>query len=80
MDTIVDLLRAIKARYARAIATNEIHVHALNDGDEFFVVRSPDVARWMDETRAQILERSSQVCREAGLLELDFPRRAHGHW
>ena len=80
MDTIVDLLRAIRSRYQHAVNTGEIHVHALDDGQEFYAINDREVAHWMDATRAQILQLFSRLCEQAGLPSLRFPRRPWGPW
>ena len=80
MDAIVDLLRAIRSRYKHAVASGEIHVHALDDGREFHAINDRTVAHWMDATRAQILQLFSKLCEQAGLPGLRFPRRPWGPW
>ena len=39
---------------------------ARND-ESFYCIRDAEVANWMDETRDQVLEVFSAVCREAGV-------------
>ena len=75
MDTIVDLLRAIRSRYDAAKKSGQIHVHEHPSGEEFYDIRDPAVAHWMDATRAQVLEMFGQICREASVTPPVFPRR-----
>ncbi len=69
MDSIVDILRAIRSRYDHAVKTGTIHTHDLRDGDSFYDFRDPELADWMDQTRNQVLEIFGEVCREAGVPE-----------
>jgi len=80
MDAVVDLLRAIRSRYDQALKTGEIHVNPQPGEREFYVFNNREVAVWMDETRAQVIALFSNLCVEAGLQGLQFPRRPWGHF
>jgi len=80
MDAIVDLLRAIRARYKLAKKGGQIHVHANPDGREFYCIHDPAIAEWMDSTRRQILEMFSETCSDAGLPPIPFPRHFPRRW
>jgi hypothetical protein len=71
MDTIGDLLRAIRSRYDGARKEGTIQVNG-----EFYCIQDSELARWMDETRSQILTIFSDVCKQAGVAALLFPRPA----
>jgi len=74
MDTVVDLLRAVRSRYAEAIRSKEIHIHK-NKDSTFYCIHNPEVALWMDETRSQILLMFGEVCDKAGIPRPAFPHR-----
>ena len=69
MDTIVDLLRAIRSRYDDASKRNLIHRN-----DRFYCFHDPELAHWMDDTRSQVLAVFADVCEEAGVQCPVFPR------
>jgi len=69
MDVIGDLLRAIRSRYDDARERGLIHGR-----DRYYCFHDPELAQWMDETRAQVLMIFGQVCKEAGVAAPVFPR------
>jgi hypothetical protein len=69
MDVVGDLLRAIRSRYDDACRRGVIH----GDGD-YHCIHDGQLAMWMDETRAQILLVFGEVCKQAGVMALSFPR------
>lgn len=74
MDVIVDLLRAIRSRYALAIEQGHIGVGSEHGGTQSYCIYDRQVANWMDETRAEIIAVFSGLCEEAGVSALVFPR------
>ena len=80
MDAVVDLLRAIRSRYEFAVRSGQIHVSDRTDGDAFYCIHDPEIADWMDASRAQALQLFSEICQEAGVQAPVFPRhfRQHG--
>ena len=82
MDTVVDLLRAIRSRYSLAVQTGQIHLGSEYEGQQFYDIRNEQVADWMDSTRAEIIQLFSGLCEEAGIPPLHFPRsfRSWHHW
>jgi len=83
MDTIVDLLRAIRSRYSLAVQTGQIHLGSEHQGRQFYDIRDEQVADWMDSTRAEIIQLFSELCEEASIPPLHFPRffgRRRRHW
>jgi len=75
LDVVVDLLRAIRSRYADAVKTGAIHVSDRGGGDAFYVIHDDRVAEWMDVTRAEALAVFGDVCRETGVPAPVFPRQ-----
>jgi hypothetical protein len=69
LDTVTDLLRAIRSRYVDAKKSGIIH-----DGDNYHCIHDSDLSRWMDETRSQALGVFGEVCTEAGVTPPVFPR------
>jgi len=63
MDTIVDLLRAIRSRYAIGKKLGLI-----SGNDDFYCVRDWHTAEWMDETREEILIIFAEVAVQAGVI------------
>jgi hypothetical protein len=82
MDTIVDLLRAIRSRYILAVQTGQIHLGSENQqGQQFYVIRNMQVADWMDSTRAEVIDLFNGLCKDVGIPPLRFlpffGRRSH---
>ncbi|MFK4435445.1 HNH endonuclease [Paenibacillus sp. RC21] len=75
MDSIVDMLRAIRSRYHLAIQLGQISIGGENKGKQYYVFHNYEVAKWFDETRAQIIYLFSAICKEAGIPKLVFPRK-----
>jgi hypothetical protein len=82
MDTIVDMLRAVRSRYALGVKLGQIHLGPRQDsGSRFYDFRDHELADWFDATRAEMLRLFGTVCEEAGIPSLRFPRhRWHRHW
>ena len=80
MDTIVDLLRAIRSRYSSALQTGQIYLGPEHQGQQFYDIRDEQVGEWMDSTRAEILQLFSEMCTEAGIPPLKFPRFPGRRW
>jgi hypothetical protein len=78
MDVIVDLLRAIRSRYSLAISLGEIHVGPEHEGRRFYHIRNRQIGEWMDSTRSEIIQLFSELCQEAGVPPLKFPREYRG--
>jgi hypothetical protein len=68
LDTIVDLLRAIRSRYELGIKLKLIwsdgHRHCINDHH---------TAKWMDQTREEVLAIFGRVANEAGVIAPRWP-------
>lgn len=79
MDVIVDLLRAIRGRYSFAVEIGQIRLGPERNGRQMYMIRDPQVAEWMDRTRSEIIQLFSELCIDAGIEPLQFPRR-YGHW
>jgi hypothetical protein len=83
IDVIVDLLRAIRSRYSLAVQTGQIHIGLERQGRQFYHIRDEQIAEWMDSTRAEIIQLFSELCEEAGIPILYFPRffgRRRRYW
>lgn len=81
MDTIVDLLGAIRSRYALGVRTGGIHLGpAQPDGHRFYDFRDHELADWFDHTRAEAIRLFGAICHEAGIAQLQFPRPHRRHW
>ena len=74
MDAIVDLLRAIRERYAVAINKKGIHLGQEHDGRQGYCIHDHDLPLWFDATRSEILKLFNEICQEAKLKPLCFPR------
>ena len=77
LDTIVDLLRAIRSRYEGARESGIIHGHEHRDGVEWYCIHDRQLAAWMDSTRSEILRVFATICDEAGITPPIFPRSRH---
>lgn len=78
MDTIVDLLRALRSRYEQGKRSGQIHINVLGDGTEFYCINDREIAEWMDTTRTEILRMFCEVADEAGVRAPMFPRTRRG--
>lgn len=67
MDTIVDLLRAIRSRYSLAVKLGQIQVQPPQNEQSWYYVNDPSVSNWMDESRSQVIVLFSTICQEAGI-------------
>jgi len=74
MDLIVDLLRVIRSRFLIAIQMGQIHTGHERNGIQFYFIRDNSIIIWMDETRHEIINLFSEICIEAGIPTLLFPR------
>lgn len=74
MDTVTDLLRAIRSRYALAIRSGQIHVSQRSDERQYYCIHNPEIAAWMDATRAEALGIMGEICEETGIPAPVFPR------
>ncbi len=74
LDTIVDMLRAIRSRYNLAVHSGELHLGTETNGNVFYVIRDQQLSTWMDNSRLEILEIFSSICDEAGLPQLSLLR------
>lgn len=73
MDTIVDLLRALRSRYSLGVKTGQIELGPERQGHRFYCIYNPELADWMDSTRSEISQVFSEICKEAGISSLQFP-------
>jgi hypothetical protein len=74
MDSIVDLLRAIRSRYELGRKMGFIQTWESN-GQHFHCVNDRYVADWMDHTRSEILRMFSVVAERANVMPPSKPKR-----
>lgn len=79
LDVVVELLRAVRDRYRLAVRMGQIHLGTQHGGEHFYCIHDPELGAWMDDTRAEARRVFSEVCQEAGVPSLLFPRRGR-HW
>lgn len=80
MDSIVDLLRAIRSRYELAIKSGEIHTSSRDSGNSWYCIHDRSVGDWMDSTRAEVMRLFVKVCDDAGVKAPRFPRPYPRNW
>jgi hypothetical protein len=80
MDSIVDLLRALRSRYNRAVEQGEIHLGKISNGKQFYHIRSKTLVEWMDDTRTEIFDIFSEICEEAQIPVQPFIRKMPRRW
>ena len=73
LDTIVDLLRAIRSRYDLAIKEGTLHVGHDDGRRQWYCINDPNLAEWMDETRAQAIEILAALCNDGGISPPQAP-------
>jgi hypothetical protein len=73
MDTIGDLLRAMRSRYEDARKRGVIDGH-----NHYHYVQDPELTHWMNDTRNQVLIIFDEVCREASVIP-PFSSRSRRH-
>jgi hypothetical protein len=71
MDTVVELLRAIRSRYNLGVKLGLIHI-----GEEFFCINDGRTTEWMDQTREEILRVFGKVAEEAGVMAPQWPGKS----
>jgi len=74
MDVIIDLLRAIRERYSLAVHDGSIHLGQEYQGRQFYCINDRELSAWFDITRCEILRIFGDVCKEADIKPLSFPR------
>ncbi|MHC1771710.1 MAG: HNH endonuclease [Flexilinea sp.] len=74
MDVIVDLLRAIRSRYSLAVRLGQIDLGEEHNGKQWYQIRNMEIADWMDKTRIDAIQMFSELCIEAQIPALFFPR------
>ena len=80
LDTVVDILRAIRSRYDLALKGGTLRV-GRDDGDrQWYCINDHNLTAWMDGTRAQAIHIIADVCKEAGVLPPCGPRHRPVHW
>jgi hypothetical protein len=79
LDTMVDILRAIRSRYNFAVHNGELQLSTETNGNVFYVIRDQQLSTWMDNSRLEILEIFSGICDEAGLPQLQLLRNRRRH-
>jgi hypothetical protein len=67
LDTIVDLLRAIRSRYDLALQQGQLHVGHDDGQRQSYCIHDHNLAVWMDETRAQAIAIIAELCNDAGV-------------
>lgn len=67
VDAIVDILRAIRGRYAEAKRSGEITVFDQGYGGTFYCVSDPHLAQWFDDNRVQALTLFKRVADSVGV-------------
>lgn len=80
MDTIVDLLGAIRSRYNLAVREGNITLWDHANGEQTYCFYDPDLADWMDTVRGEVIRIFSTVCEKKNIRQLRFPRGLrHGY-
>jgi hypothetical protein len=80
LDTLVDILRAIRSRYDLAIKEGTLHV-GHDDGERhWYCINDHSLAIWMDETRAQAIRIIGELCQEIGVTPPHGPRQRLPRW
>ncbi|MCY6371764.1 hypothetical protein [Clostridium ganghwense] len=81
MDTIVDLLRAIKSRYKLAIQLGQLSVGKEYEGRQCYCFNYPhdELSKWFDDTRNEVINIFSDICKKFKIPCLKFPRK-HSKW
>jgi hypothetical protein len=74
LDTIVDILRAIRSRYDLARNDGNLQLGRDDGGRQWYCINDRALGVWMDETRAQAIEIISELCKEVGVHPPDSPR------
>ena len=67
VDAIVDILRAIRGRYAEAKRSGEITVVGRGYGETAYCVNDSHLAQWFDDNRIQILTLFKRVADSVGV-------------
>ena len=80
LDTIVDILRAIRSRYDLARNDGKLQLGRDDGGRQWYCINDRALAVWMDETRAQAIEIIGELCNQAGVHPPHGPRHRPPRW
>jgi len=80
LDTVVDILRAMRSRYDMAIKQGTLHLGHDDGRRQWYCINDRSLAVWMDETRAQAIDIIADLCNEAGVLPPHGPRGRLPRW
>ena len=80
LDTVVDLLRAIRSRYDLAQKDGTLHVGHDDGQRQWYCINDQCLAKWMDETRMQAVSIIGEICQEANITPPHSPRHRPAHW
>ncbi len=75
MDVIVDLLHDIREEYSQAIQKGQIHVSSEHQGRRPYYIRDRQVGKLIDDKRSYVIQLFSELCQEADVPTLQFPRQ-----
>ncbi|GAB6275432.1 MAG: hypothetical protein STSR0004_23000 [Peptococcaceae bacterium] len=79
LNVIVDMLVALRERYALAIQNKEISISDRKDNTQWYCINNHELSEWFDFTRSEIINIFSDICSEAGLKpDYHFPRYRRG--
>ena len=80
LDTVVDILRAIRSRYDLAVTQGALRVGQDDGRRQWYCINDHALALWMDETRAQAITIIAELCKEAGVQPPHGPHFRPSRW
>lgn len=70
VDELVANLTEVNLKYTRAFEAGRISSSQSLDGQEFRIVDDGELSEWIDQMRIKVIERFSDLCKDAGLRPL----------
>ena len=80
LDTVVDILRAIRSRYNLALDDGTLHVGPDDGRRQYYCIHDHTLTAWMDDTRAQAIAIIAELCDEAGITSPHGPHHRPRRW
>ena len=80
LDSVVDILRAIRSRYDIAVVHGALLVGHDDGRRQWYCINDHALALWMDETRAQAITLIAELCKEAGVQPPHGPHFRSPRW
>lgn len=73
MDEVVRLLRSMRNKYIQKLKVGEIWQGDAHHGSRMYCINNPELAKWFDDKRGEILGIVNSLLEDEGIFKLTFP-------